>query len=62
MMQSDACGDLANRFLLSTKWRGITLVDNALPFGLRSSSKIFPVVGDAFIWIIGMRGMVHMMH
>ena len=29
-----------NRFLLGMRWRGATLVNGALPFGLRSAPKL----------------------
>ena len=51
-----------DRLLLGLSWRGETLVDGALPFGLRSAPKLFTAVADAFLWITGKEGIVHAMH
>ena len=52
----------ADRLLLGLSWRGDTLVDGALSFGLRSAPKLFTAVADALQWAIGRRGVVHAMH
>ena len=52
----------ADRLLLGLSWRGDTLVDGALPFGLRSAPKLFTAVADALLWAIGRRNVVHAMH
>lgn len=51
-----------DRLLLGMRWRGATLVDGALPFGLRSAPKLFTAVADAFLWMMGREGIVHAMH
>ena len=51
-----------DRLLLGLRWRGETLVDGVLPFGLRSAPKLFTEVTDAFLWIMGREGIVHAMH
>ena len=38
------------------RWRGKLFVDTCLPFGLRSSPKIFDAVADALEWIIANEG------
>ena len=45
-----------DRLLLGLSWRGETLVDGALPFGLRSAPKLFTAVADAFSVDNGERG------
>ena len=52
----------ADRLLLGLSWRGDTLVDGALPFGLRSAPKLFTAVADAGLWAIERHGVVHAMH
>ena len=52
----------ADWLLLGLSWRGDTLVDGALPFGLRSAPKLFTAVADALLWAIGRRNVVHAMH
>ena len=51
-----------DRLLLGMRWQGATLVDGALPFGLRSAPKLFTAVADAFLWMMGREGIVHAMH
>ena len=51
-----------DRLLLGMRWRGATLVEGALPFGLRSAPKLFTAVADAFLWMMGREGIVHAMH
>ena len=48
--------------LLDMKWRGELLVDGALPFGLRSVPKLFTMLADALLWIMGQHGVVHAWH
>ena len=48
-----------DRLLLGMRLRGATLVDGALPFGLRSAPKLFTAVADAFF---RREGIVHAMH
>ena len=52
----------ADRLLLGLSWRSDTLVDGALPFGLRSAPKLFTAVADAVLWAMGRHGVVHAMH
>ena len=52
----------ADRLLLGLSWRGDTLVDGALPFGLRSAPKLFTAMADAVLWAMGRHGVVHAMH
>ena len=51
-----------DRLLLGITWRGVTMMDGALPFGLRSAPKLFTAVADAFLWMMGREGIVHAMH
>lgn len=37
-----------DRLLLGMRWRGVTMIYGALPFGLRSAPKLFTAVADAF--------------
>jgi len=43
---------LDDRPLLAVSWQGKVYVDTALPFGLRSTPKIFSSIADAPEWII----------
>ena len=45
-----------DRHPLGIRWRGRTLVDACLPFGLRSAPKIFNATADALEWIITHQG------
>ena len=45
-----------DRHLLGIRWRGRTLVDACLPFGLRSAPKIFNATADALEWMITHQG------
>ena len=38
--------------LLGIQWQGNTFFDRALPFGLRSSPKIFNALADFLAWIL----------
>lgn len=40
-----------DRWLLGMQWEGALFVDTALPFGLRSTPKIFTAVADAVEWM-----------
>ena len=48
--------------LLSSNWGGDTLIDTALPFGLRSAPKIFSAFADALAWIMHRRGVRWQLH
>ncbi len=48
--------------LLGLTWEGVTYMDKALPFGLRSAPKIFSAVADAISWAVmcnGATGFIH---
>ena len=45
-----------DRLLLGMQWKEKTYVDTALPFGLRSASKILNEVADALQWIFQCQG------
>lgn len=51
-----------DRYLLGISWRGQVYVDAALPFGLRSASKIFMVLADAMEWIFKKNGIADIWH
>ena len=42
--------------LLGIKWLDTIYIDRALPFGLRSASKLFTAVADGFAWALVARG------
>ena len=44
------------------KWKGAVCLDAALPFGLRSATKIFSAVADALLWIMHDRGLTSGIH
>ena len=48
--------------LLAVAWRGVTYLDRALPFGLRSAPKIFSALTDAMMWILYERGVQAALH
>lgn len=48
--------------LLGITWEGKTYVDRALPFGLRSSPKIFSAVADMIAWAFHHAGISHLIH
>ena len=48
--------------LLGIHWDRCTLVDTALPFGLRSAPKIFSAFADALAWVLGARGVKWQLH
>lgn len=51
-----------DQHLLAITWEGSTYVDRALPFGLRSASKIFSAVADMIAWALhrsGIRKQIH---
>ena len=47
---------------LAVSWNGVTFVDRALPFGLRSAPKLFSALTDGFIWILHQNGSNHALH
>jgi predicted oxidoreductase len=42
--------------------KGITYVDRALPFGLRSAPKIFSAVADMIAWALHQSGIQYQIH
>ena len=46
----------SDRPLLVVLWDGAYYIDEALPFGLRSASKIFTAVADALQWVMATKG------
>ena len=48
--------------LLGFEWRGVTYVDRALPFGLRSAPKVFTAVADGLAWAMACRGIRDFLH
>ena len=51
-----------DRWLLGTKWENLLYIDPMLPFGLRSSAKIFNAVADAFEWRLKAVGVPYVYH
>ena len=47
---------------LGVNWNGVTFVDRALPFGLRSAPKLFSALSDGFMWALHQKGMQHALH
>ena len=52
----------ADSALLGVRWHGDVFVDAALPFGLRSASKIFSAVADALLWVMLRSGVSAAIH
>ena len=51
-----------DQHLLAITWRGMTYIDRALPFGLRSAPKIFTAVADALAWALHCSGIDYQLH
>ena len=51
-----------DRWLLGMLWEGGLYTDTALPFGLRSTPKIFTTVADAAEWILKAEGVKFVIH
>lgn len=47
---------------LGIEWRGSILVDQALPFGLRSAPKLFTAVADGLAWALSCEGILNPLH
>ena len=45
-----------DRLYLGMKWEGKVYIDGMLPFGLRSTPKIFNAVADALEWCVAEEG------
>ena len=48
--------------LLAVQWKGVTYIDRALPFGLRSAPKLFSALTDAMMWFLYERGVGAALH
>lgn len=51
-----------NHHLLIMMWNNQLFIEAVLPFGLRSTPKIFSAVADALEWILTQRGVSHSIH
>ena len=51
-----------DRQLLGISWENYSYVDFCLPFGLRSSPKIFTAFADVVAWVLHHCGVRHIMH
>ena len=51
-----------DRWLLGMMWEGALYIDTVLPFGLRSSAKIFNAIADAVEWFAGRQGVRSLFH
>lgn len=51
-----------DQHLLGMMWEEQVYVNAALPFGLRSATKIFTVLGDAIGWIAKSQAAKHLWH
>ena len=51
-----------DQLLLGMQWKGVTYTDMALPFGLRSTPKIFSAVADALQWILVQKGINNLLY
>ena len=54
--------NLADQHLLGLEWQGTVYCDQALPFGLRSTPKIFTAVADGLAWAMKCRGINIVIH
>ena len=52
----------ADRHLLGVQWKGAVFVDTCLPFGLRSSPKLFNTLADLLAWIMRQHGVQPLLH
>ena len=48
--------------LLGIAWQGVSYVDRALPFGLRSAPKIFTTLSDFLAWVLYWDGIGCLLH
>ena len=44
------------------EWRSGVFIDTCLPFGLRSSPKLFNILADLLAWILEHQGIHHLLH
>ena len=49
-------------WLLGMMWEGNLFIDTSLPYGLRSTPKIFSAVADAVEWILHQEGIEVVFH
>ena len=52
----------SDQHLIGLEWNGITYMDKALPFGLRSAPKLFSAVADGLAWALQCVGVVNSIH
>lgn len=52
----------SDRHLLGIEWEGVTYLDKALPFGLRSAPKLFSAVADSLSWALQCEGITNSVH
>ena len=52
----------ADCHLLGMKWRGYVYIDHCIPFGLRSTSKLFNILTDLLAWIMKDAGVSYLIH
>ena len=52
----------ADQGLLAVQWKGVTFIDRALPFGLRSAPKLFSALTDGLMWILFKKGVRFALH
>ena len=52
----------SDRLLFGMQWKGLTFVDGALPFGLRSAPLIFSAVANAAQWVMKKEGVCWVDH
>uniref|UniRef100_A0A1X7VJK1 Reverse transcriptase domain-containing protein n=1 Tax=Amphimedon queenslandica TaxID=400682 RepID=A0A1X7VJK1_AMPQE len=45
-----------DQWLLGVEWDGVTYIDGALPFGLRSAPKLLSAIADAAQWVLRQKG------
>ena len=51
-----------DRPLLAVRWNGQIFIDQMLPFGLCSATKIFNALADALSWHLQQAGIPHLFH
>ena len=52
----------ADRHLLAMEWKSGVFIDACLPFGLRSSPKLFNILADLLAWILEQQGVSYLLH
>ena len=51
-----------DQYLLGVQWQGTVFIDRMLPFGLRSTPKIFTAITDAIQWMLRRQGVSRGLH